>query len=41
MSAKLALDATAPLKWDVTRTSLPESAVAWAQQMLRRPTGAS
>jgi UbiD family decarboxylase len=36
MSAKFALDATAPLKWDVTRTSLPESAVAWAQKILQR-----
>lgn len=36
MSAKLAIDATAPLQWDVTRTSLPPEAVAWADAILRR-----
>jgi 2,5-furandicarboxylate decarboxylase 1 len=35
MSAKLAIDATAPLKWDVQRTSLPKAAVAWAERYLR------
>jgi 2,5-furandicarboxylate decarboxylase 1 len=35
MSAKLALDATAPLKWDVSRTSLPADAMAWAERMVR------
>ena len=35
MSAKLALDATAPLTWDVQRTSLPRNAVAWAENLLR------
>jgi 2,5-furandicarboxylate decarboxylase 1 len=34
MSAKLALDATAPLTWDVQRTSLPPDAVAWAENLL-------
>ncbi len=32
-SAKLALDATAPLDWDVERTSLPPEAVAWAAKI--------
>jgi len=35
MSAKLALDATAPLKWDVQRTSLPAEALAFAQKLVR------
>jgi UbiD family decarboxylase len=35
MSAKLGIDATAPLKWDVERTSLPPSAIAWAQSVLK------
>ena len=34
MSAKLGLDATAPLDWDVERTSLPPEAVAWAKGLL-------
>ncbi|MFL7839340.1 MAG: UbiD family decarboxylase [Candidatus Promineifilaceae bacterium] len=38
MSAKMGLDATAPLVWDVERTSLPEEAVARAIAFLdRRP----
>jgi UbiD family decarboxylase len=36
MSAKLALDATAPLKWDVERTSVPRSAVEWATALLEQ-----
>jgi 2,5-furandicarboxylate decarboxylase 1 len=36
MSAKLALDATAPLQWDVSRTSLPQAATTWAEAVLRR-----
>ena len=39
MSAKLALDATAPLKWDVSRTTLPERSTAWAHQYLQRRSG--
>jgi UbiD family decarboxylase len=35
MSAKLGIDATAPLKWDVERTSLPPSAIAWAESVLK------
>jgi UbiD family decarboxylase len=35
MSAKMALDATAPMKWDVTRTTLPPNAMAWAQKLLQ------
>ncbi len=35
MSAKLALDATAPMKWDVQRTSLPREAENWAAKVLR------
>ncbi|MEP7301202.1 MAG: UbiD family decarboxylase [Caldimonas sp.] len=34
MSAKLGIDATAPLDWDVQRTSLPAGAVAWARDFL-------
>ncbi|MDX1417089.1 MAG: hypothetical protein R3293_22985, partial [Candidatus Promineifilaceae bacterium] len=34
MSAKLGLDATAPLEWDVTRTSLPSEAVSRALELL-------
>jgi 2,5-furandicarboxylate decarboxylase 1 len=37
MSAKLGLDATAPLQWDVERTSLPQEAIAWAQAMSNKP----
>ncbi len=33
MSAKLGLDATAPLSWDVERTSLPKDIVAWAEAL--------
>jgi UbiD family decarboxylase len=36
MSAKLALDATAPLTWDVERTSVPRSAVDWATALLEQ-----
>jgi UbiD family decarboxylase len=36
MSAKLALDATAPLTWDVERTSVPRDAAAWASELLAR-----
>jgi 3-polyprenyl-4-hydroxybenzoate decarboxylase len=36
MSAKLALDATAPLRWDVERTSVPRSAVDWATALLEQ-----
>ena len=35
MSAKLALDATAPMTWDVQRTSLPPAALAWAKDLIR------
>jgi UbiD family decarboxylase len=34
MSAKLGIDATAPMDWNVERTSLPEEAVATAQRIL-------
>jgi 2,5-furandicarboxylate decarboxylase 1 len=34
MSAKLAIDATAPLEWDVKRTALPPAAVDWARHFL-------
>jgi 2,5-furandicarboxylate decarboxylase 1 len=34
MSAKLAIDATAPLDWDVKRTALPEPVVEWARDFL-------
>jgi 2,5-furandicarboxylate decarboxylase 1 len=37
MSAKLGLDATAPLQWDVERTSLPQEAIAWAEAMSNKP----
>jgi UbiD family decarboxylase len=36
MSAKLAIDATAPLDWDVKRTALPEAATAWAADFLNQ-----
>ena len=36
MSAKLGIDATAPLAWDVQRTALPAAAVQWARQFLDR-----
>jgi 2,5-furandicarboxylate decarboxylase 1 len=36
MSAKLALDATAPLKWDVERAVVPGEAAAWASKFLER-----
>ncbi len=35
MSAKLALDATAPLDWDVQRAFPPTRAVDWAQDLIR------
>ena len=36
MSAKLALDATAPLKWDVERAVVTKDAAAWAAKVLAR-----
>ncbi|MBN9009604.1 MAG: UbiD family decarboxylase [Rhizobiales bacterium] len=36
MSAKLALDATAPMKPEATRARVPPEAVAWAKQILER-----
>jgi hypothetical protein len=36
MSAKLALDATEPLKSDAERAIVPADAVAWARQLLDR-----
>ena len=36
MSAKLALDATAPLKWDVERAVVPREAAAKAAELLAR-----
>ncbi len=36
MSAKLGIDATAPLAWDVQRTALPPAAVEWARQFIDR-----
>jgi UbiD family decarboxylase len=36
MSAKLALDATAPLKWDVERAVVPRDAAMWASDLLAR-----
>ena len=36
MSAKLAIDATAPLEWDVKRTALPAGAVDWARHFLNQ-----
>src|SRR5229473_3702595 len=36
MSAKLALDATAPLKWDVERAVVPRAAAARAAELLTR-----
>ena len=36
MSAKLALDATAPLKWDVERAVVPQDAARWASDLLAR-----
>ncbi len=35
-SAKLGLDATAPLTWDVERTAVPPQAAAWARALLAR-----
>ncbi len=34
MSAKLALDATAPLNWDVERAIVPRQAAEWASALL-------
>lgn len=34
MSDKIGLDATAPLDWDVQRSTLPQEAVAWAKTLL-------
>ena len=34
LSAKMALDATAPLVWDVERATLPPEAMAWAKSIL-------
>jgi UbiD family decarboxylase len=34
MSAKLALDATAPLTWDVERAVVPRAAATWAAELL-------
>ena len=34
LSAKLALDATAPLVWDVERATVPPGAMAWAKSIL-------
>ena len=36
MSAKVAIDATAPLEWDVKRTALPPAATDWASDFLNR-----
>jgi hypothetical protein len=36
MSAKLALDATAPLTWDVERAVVPHDAATWASELLAR-----
>ena len=36
MSAKLALDATAPLKWDVERAVVPQRRGRWASDLLAR-----
>jgi len=36
MSAKLALDATTPLKWDVERAVVPREAAAKATELLAR-----
>jgi len=36
MSAKLALDATAPLTWDVERAVVPEAAADWARALLNK-----
>jgi 2,5-furandicarboxylate decarboxylase 1 len=35
-SAKLALDATAPLNWDAERAIVPSGAAAWAASLLDR-----
>ncbi len=35
VSAKMAFDATKPLDWDAERTRLPQSAIDWAQRVLR------
>ncbi|HSM57839.1 MAG TPA: UbiD family decarboxylase [Candidatus Sulfomarinibacteraceae bacterium] len=39
MSAKLGIDATAPLDWDVERTSVDEDAVAEARRLLQQYAG--
>ena len=36
MAAKLGIDATAPLDWDVQRTTLPPDAIEWARRFLDR-----
>lgn len=36
MSAKLAIDATKPLQWEVQRTELPDEAVTWARNFLNQ-----
>jgi UbiD family decarboxylase len=36
MSAKLGIDATAPLDWDVERTTLPPEAIEAARQLIAR-----
>jgi len=36
MSAKLGLDATAPLDWDVERTTLPQAAIDAAAALIAR-----
>jgi 2,5-furandicarboxylate decarboxylase 1 len=36
MSAKLGLDATAPLQWDVERTTLPPEALEAARKLIAR-----
>ncbi len=41
MSAKLGIDATAPLDWDVERTSLPSDAVEAAAEILAKFSAAS
>jgi 2,5-furandicarboxylate decarboxylase 1 len=41
MSAKLGIDATAPLQWDVERTSLPADALAAARALLAGRAGPS
>lgn len=36
MSAKVAIDATAPLGWDVRRATVPDAAVQWANRFLAK-----